>query len=262
MTPNRNAVRGAIAAAALVAVGQPAAAQTATVVVEVEHSAYVIGEPVHVTATVSWTGAPQFANIQGTLRFRDDAGQASNFMSEFAAGSLVNFGAFNGGSREGMDITATPAFFTGGVPTPPSGNASGIVFAEYDVVFDEPGTYVANWVPSPSQPTVRLYGGIVPGPVPTTYIGTSFYVGGCCPSLCRPDLTTGAVPGTPNYGAPNGVVNNDDFFYYLQQFAAGHDLVCDMTHGAVPGQPGYGVPNFILNNDDFFYYLQIFGEGC
>ena len=35
---------------------------------------------------------------------------------------------------------------------------------------------------------------------------------------CRPDLTTTAVPGTPGYGVRNGILNNDDFFYYLAQF--------------------------------------------
>ena len=79
---------------------------------------------------------------------------------------------------------------------------------------------------------------------------------------CRPDLTTTAIAGQPGYGAPNGVLNNDDFFYYLAQFAAGNVGVCDMTTGAVPGQPGYGVPNGVLNNDDFFYYLALFAAGC
>jgi hypothetical protein len=79
---------------------------------------------------------------------------------------------------------------------------------------------------------------------------------------CAPDLTTGAVAGQPGYGVPNGVLNNDDFFYYLAQFAAGNLAVADLTTGAVAGQPGYGVPNGVLNNDDFFYYLAIFAAGC
>ncbi len=79
---------------------------------------------------------------------------------------------------------------------------------------------------------------------------------------CEPDLTTGAIAGQPGYGTPNGVLNNDDFFYYLAQFAAGNIAVCDLTTGAISGQPGYGVPNGILNNDDFFYYLAIFAAGC
>ena len=79
---------------------------------------------------------------------------------------------------------------------------------------------------------------------------------------CKPDLTTTAIPGSPGYGVPNGVLNNDDFFYYLAQFAAGNLAVADMTTTAIPGSPGYIVPNGILNNDDFFYYLTIFSTGC
>ncbi len=82
------------------------------------------------------------------------------------------------------------------------------------------------------------------------------------PPSCLPDLTTGAVPGQPGYGVPNGVLNNDDFFYYLSQFAAGNLAVADLTTSAIPGSPGYGVPNGIINNDDFFYYLSIFAVGC
>jgi len=79
---------------------------------------------------------------------------------------------------------------------------------------------------------------------------------------CRADLTSSAIPGTPGYGVPNGILNNDDFFYYLSQFAAGNLAVADMTTTAIPGSPGYGVPNGIINNDDFFYYLNIFANGC
>jgi hypothetical protein len=79
---------------------------------------------------------------------------------------------------------------------------------------------------------------------------------------CPPDLTTGAIQGQPGYGTPNGVLNNDDFFYYLAQFAAGNVAVADMTTGAIQGQPGYGLPNGVINNDDFFYYLALFAAGC
>jgi len=79
---------------------------------------------------------------------------------------------------------------------------------------------------------------------------------------CQPDLTTTAIPGTPGYGTPNGTLNNDDFFYYLAQFAAGNLAVADLTTTAIPGTPGYGTPNGIINNDDFFYYLAIFAAGC
>ncbi|MEZ6234253.1 MAG: GC-type dockerin domain-anchored protein [Phycisphaerales bacterium] len=89
------------------------------------------------------------------------------------------------------------------------------------------------------------------------------YVGaGSVQSVCEPDLTTGAIMGQPGYGVPNGVLNNDDFFYFLAQFAAGNVAVADLTTGAIPGMPGYGVPNGIITNDDFFYYLAIFAAGC
>ncbi|MEZ6232656.1 MAG: GC-type dockerin domain-anchored protein [Phycisphaerales bacterium] len=78
---------------------------------------------------------------------------------------------------------------------------------------------------------------------------------------CAPDLTTGAIAGVPGYGVPNGILNNDDFFYYLAIFAA-NDPAADLTTGAIAGQPGYGVPNGIVNNDDFFYYLALFAAGC
>jgi len=79
---------------------------------------------------------------------------------------------------------------------------------------------------------------------------------------CRPDLTTTAIVGQPGYGVPNGVLNNDDFFYYLAQFVAGNLAVADMTTTAIPGSVGYGVPNGVINNDDFFFYLIQFQAGC
>ncbi|MCB9840072.1 MAG: hypothetical protein H6809_00285 [Phycisphaeraceae bacterium] len=79
---------------------------------------------------------------------------------------------------------------------------------------------------------------------------------------CKADLTTGAVSGQAGYGIPNGTLNNDDFFYFLSQFAAGNLAVADMTTGAVPGTPGYGTPNGVVTNDDFFYYLSLYSAGC
>lgn len=78
---------------------------------------------------------------------------------------------------------------------------------------------------------------------------------------CKPDLTTTAVPGQPGFGVPNGSVTSDDFFFYLQLFAAS-SLQADLTTTSIPGSPGYGVPNGVVNNDDFFYYLQLYGVGC
>ncbi|MEZ6233134.1 MAG: GC-type dockerin domain-anchored protein [Phycisphaerales bacterium] len=110
------------------------------------------------------------------------------------------------------------------------------------------------------------------GPPPIVDIGAfEFQPPG--PGFCQADLTTGAIPGLPGYGVPNGIVNNDDFFYYLTLFSG--ELGCgtapsqtrcpsppDLTTNAIPGTPGYGVLNGIINNDDFFYYLNLFAVGC
>ncbi|MEZ6234366.1 MAG: GC-type dockerin domain-anchored protein [Phycisphaerales bacterium] len=110
------------------------------------------------------------------------------------------------------------------------------------------------------------------GPAPIVDIGAfEFQPPG--PGFCQADLTTGAIAGLPGYGVPNGIVNNDDFFYYLTLFAGnnacgvGPGLArCpsppDLTTTAIPGTPGYGVLNGIINNDDFFYYLNLFAAGC
>ena len=82
------------------------------------------------------------------------------------------------------------------------------------------------------------------------------------PHRRRPDLTTTAIPGSPGYGIPNGILNNDDFFYYLEQFATGNAAVADLTHSTIQGRPGTESPDRVINNDDFFYYLVIFAAGC
>lgn len=124
-----------------------------------------------------------------------------------------------------------------------------------------PFTWTAGFFPTGvMQQRFTLFGNYTGGPggiwvidVPVTSIATI---------PCPPDLTNGAVPGSPGFGVPNGVVNNDDYFYYLGQFAAGNLAVADLTTGAVPGAPGYGVPNGVLNNDDYFFYLSLFVAGC
>jgi len=79
---------------------------------------------------------------------------------------------------------------------------------------------------------------------------------------CVADMSTGAIPSQPGYGVPDGIVNNDDFFFFLSEFAAGNLARCDLTWGAIPATPGYGFPNGVLNNDDFFYFLGLFAAGC
>lgn len=80
--------------------------------------------------------------------------------------------------------------------------------------------------------------------------------------VCNADFTTGAIQGTPGWGVPNGALNNDDFFYYLDRFASGDGGEADLTTTAMPGSTGYGMPNGVISNDDFFYYLNLFAGGC
>ncbi|MEZ6232668.1 MAG: hypothetical protein R3B68_00620 [Phycisphaerales bacterium] len=146
----------AIAGLAGVAAAQPAA----TVVTSVNGGASATvapGATISVASVVSWTGGVQFAGIQGGPTVQGNAGAGSNFTSAFTAGTLVNLGSFNGGSRTGMDIAVTPAVFTGGFIVPPSGNSSGINLAAYDLVINDPGTYTINWVAPGSAPNVRIF---------------------------------------------------------------------------------------------------------
>jgi len=161
-------------------------------------------------------------------------------------------------------------------------------WTSYSINIDNPGsvTLPAGWGGTgdedpvtfePRLPPNRTFASVMAGVDEvrfTTYVpgffygGTEFGLGVDNVSLqeqggaCKPDLTTGAIAGQPGYGVPDGSLNNDDFFYYLAQFAAGNLAVADLTTGAIAGQPGYGVPNGILNNEDFFYYLAIFAAGC
>jgi hypothetical protein len=79
---------------------------------------------------------------------------------------------------------------------------------------------------------------------------------------CPADLTTTANPAATGYAVIDGVLDNEDFFFFLQQYADGRLGVADVTTTAMQGQPGYGVPDGQLSSDDFFYYLTLFAGGC
>ena len=70
------------------------------------------------------------------------------------------------------------------------------------------------------------------------------------------------MPGQAGYGVPNGVLNNDDFFYYLAQFAAGNPGHRGPDDNRHPRHIGLRRAGGVLNNDDFFYYLALFAQGC
>ncbi len=79
---------------------------------------------------------------------------------------------------------------------------------------------------------------------------------------CPADLSGSSDPNDPAYGTPDGEVDLDDFFYFLDQFVAGNLAVADLTTASDPNDPGYGVPDGVLDISDFFYYLDRFVEGC
>lgn len=66
---------------------------------------------------------------------------------------------------------------------------------------------------------------------------------------CEGDLTGTTDPTDPDFGVPDGVVDSDDFFYFLDRFAAGSDEADIDGDGDNDG-------------DDFFQYLDFFSAGC
>ncbi len=59
----------------------------------------------------------------------------------------------------------------------------------------------------------------------------------------------------------NGELDADDFFGYLDLFAAG-DPSADLTGSGDPNDPSYGVPDGSIDGDDFFFFLDLFSLGC
>ncbi len=69
-------------------------------------------------------------------------------------------------------------------------------------------------------------------------------------NTCPADLTGSSNVNDPEYGLVDGVVDADDFFYFLDRFVAGDRDVADVN--------GDGV----IDGDDFFGYLDLFVMGC
>jgi uncharacterized protein (TIGR03382 family) len=155
-------MKKALALAVVAGLATMASAQSATITTTANGGAAAVvapGSTVQINAVVSWTGAVQLAGLKGAVTVAGNAGAGGNFTSEFTAGSLVNLGAFTGGSRTGLDIGVTPAFFTGGFIVPPTGNSAGISFAKYDLNLTgvAAGTYAVGFTPDATAPNVRLY---------------------------------------------------------------------------------------------------------
>lgn len=78
---------------------------------------------------------------------------------------------------------------------------------------------------------------------------------------CPADLTGSVDPNSPDYGVPDGIVDGNDFFFYLGLFGAG-DSAADLTGSIDPNSPDYGVPDGNLDGNDFFFYLGLFAGPC
>ncbi|MCB9844926.1 MAG: CRTAC1 family protein [Phycisphaeraceae bacterium] len=81
-------------------------------------------------------------------------------------------------------------------------------------------------------------------------------------AYCPADMTGSSNPVDPDYGYGDQVIDADDFFYFLDRFAAGDAVEADLTGSSNPNDPGYGVPDGTIDADDFFYFLDLFVAGC
>lgn len=79
---------------------------------------------------------------------------------------------------------------------------------------------------------------------------------------CKADLSGSSDPRDPEYGVPDGTTDGADFFYYIDQFAAGVVSAADLSGSTDPSDPMYGAPDGVLDASDFFYYLDLFVAGC
>lgn len=82
------------------------------------------------------------------------------------------------------------------------------------------------------------------------------------PRVCPADMTGSSDPSDPAYGQPDGLLNADDFFYFIDQYAAGNLSIADVSGSTDPSDPAYGVPDGVIDPADFFYYLDTFVAGC
>jgi len=161
-------MKKALALVAVAGIAGVASAQVATMAVTANGAAAALvtpGQVVTIAANVTWPGGPQtggniqFAGIKGGIAVQGNAGAGNNFTSAFSSGGLVNLGSFNGGSRTGIDIAVTPAFFTGGFIVPPSGNSAGLNIGTYnlDTTGMAAGVYTIGWAADSAAPNIRLF---------------------------------------------------------------------------------------------------------
>lgn len=128
-----------------------------------------------------------------------------------------------------------------------------------------------GWTPARGEVMTIIDGASVTGEfdaVDAPSLGAKRLVVGYLPDqvrvvvTCSADLTGSADPNDPEYGVPDGIIDANDFFYYLDQFASGNLEEADLTGSGDPNDPQYGVPDGVIDGNDFFYYLDIFVNGC
>ncbi|MEZ6234876.1 MAG: GC-type dockerin domain-anchored protein [Phycisphaerales bacterium] len=80
-------------------------------------------------------------------------------------------------------------------------------------------------------------------------------------SVCQPDLTTSSIQA-PRLRHPRRRSQRRRLLLLPPAVRSRQPIRGRPHEHRPARHPGYGVPNGILNNDDFFYYLTIFAAGC
>lgn len=145
------------------------------------------GETVHLTFTLSWTGALLFAEWGGHAVATPNIGVAEN--PQFHPGAynwpggatVINPGTPSAGSVLGVDIQSGVQVWFPGAPFGYSPWFSGpITMLNYDWTAPAtPGLVVFDWSPLPGQPDPLMYltpVSLTATPVSTSYLGTSLTV--------------------------------------------------------------------------------------
>lgn len=78
---------------------------------------------------------------------------------------------------------------------------------------------------------------------------------------CPVDMTSTSDPMDAGYGVPDGMIDIQDFFFFLDLLVAG-DGRADLSGSTDPTAPDYGVPDGNTDASDFFFFLDLFVEGC
>ncbi|MCW5754514.1 MAG: hypothetical protein KIT24_07400 [Phycisphaeraceae bacterium] len=78
---------------------------------------------------------------------------------------------------------------------------------------------------------------------------------------CPADFSGSSDPFDHRYGMPDGRVDADDFFYFLDLFVGGF-AAADLTGSTQVNSPRYGMPDGVVDASDFFFFLDLFVSGC